>query len=977
MGVPSYFRWLSDKYDKILVNVIEEAWKDVGDKKIPPDASTPNPNDIEFDNLYLDMNSIIHPCSHPENGVCVYGRSMGSNSNKYVLNRSNLKQMRILCTTFLNTLIDYSVLSGHVVFCIWLLVCLDYIFEFPLIKVLDGVAPRAKMNQQRSRRFRAARDSNIKKREEKERIEDLIDRGALTREEADQQRIIEESKRHFDSNCITPGTEFMDKVAQSLRWYVHDRINNTPGWQDVQVIISDASVHGEGEHKIMEFIRKQRELPTYDPNTKHVLYGLDADLIMLGLATHEPHFTILREFVQDKRNEGLQYQDGTLTHVQFQFLRINVLREYLESDMYVENLPFEWDLERALDDFVFVCFFVGNDFLPHLPTLEIREKAIDLLIELYKKILPFMGGYITDNGDVDLSRAEMLLSEIALVENTILERRKERDEYFAEKRRSKKVADSLRMIHREGRNLEDAEIEEEKPVYDPVRLGEDGWKTRYYKDKFDKDLETDHDFIKSIARSYVEGLAWVMKYYYQGCASWTWFYPFHYAPFAGELKNLAEFDPIIFKKDKPFYPFEQLMTVLPAASRDCLPAIYHWYMTDEKSPIIHNYPLDFRIDMNGKKEEWKGVALLPFIDEDELLRVVRPLNDQLTEEEKKRNTPGRDFYMVHCKTNIQYIISTLEEKTVLYEDKVKDNTFTEIERQTALIENVSIQLQPRLTKSINGSLSPCIYSVKIGEDVKILSFEIIKNNQAYLVHFFDPKYPEDHIYDHKLLINVTMPERVLSCVDVSKRRRIKHFGKGMPAQRILDIVNPVRRNMQNNYINRDGGYSRRDGDYSRREVDNRREHRRESEYQRRDDNYNRRDNYRRYDKNRNDYDEPYHNNRYDRRRDSGRERSGGNRSHNYQKNNASQQQIPQYPSYPNPNMPMYPPMPNYGMQMQFPPQFPQQYIPHILPQQMANPYQPPTVYSHGQFPPPQPIQPQMPYYPNLNPQQPPPKDQHQ
>lgn len=72
MGVPSYFRWLSDKYDKILVNVIEEAWKDQGDKKIHPDASTPNPNGMEFDNLYLDMNSIIHPCSHPENGVCPY-----------------------------------------------------------------------------------------------------------------------------------------------------------------------------------------------------------------------------------------------------------------------------------------------------------------------------------------------------------------------------------------------------------------------------------------------------------------------------------------------------------------------------------------------------------------------------------------------------------------------------------------------------------------------------------------------------------------------------------------------------------------------------------------------------------------------------------------------------------------------------------------------------------------------------------------
>lgn len=69
---------------------------------------------------------------------------------------------------------------------------------------------------------------------------------------------------------------------------------------------------------------------------------------------------------------------------EFIFVRLNVLREYLERELQMPNLPFKYDFERAVDDWVFMCFFVGNDFLPHLPSLEIREGAIDRLVGLYK-----------------------------------------------------------------------------------------------------------------------------------------------------------------------------------------------------------------------------------------------------------------------------------------------------------------------------------------------------------------------------------------------------------------------------------------------------------------------------------------------------------------------------------------------------------------------------------------------------------------
>ena len=91
----------------------------------------------------------------------------------------------------------------------------------------------------------------------------------------------------------------------------------------------------------------------------------------------------------------------------FVFLHVNILREYLAFELQVPGLPFPFDLERAIDDWVFMCFFVGNDFLPHLPSLEIREGAIDSLVTIYKKRLPELSGYLTENGDVSLLRQKI------------------------------------------------------------------------------------------------------------------------------------------------------------------------------------------------------------------------------------------------------------------------------------------------------------------------------------------------------------------------------------------------------------------------------------------------------------------------------------------------------------------------------------------------------------------------------------------
>lgn len=99
----------------------------------------------------------------------------------------------------------------------------------------------------------------------------------------------------FDKNVITPGTEFMERLSICLKYYIAERLQSSTLWKGLKIIYSDASVPGEGEHKILDFVRGQRSTEGYDPNLSHCIYGADADLIMLGLSTHEPQFYIIRE----------------------------------------------------------------------------------------------------------------------------------------------------------------------------------------------------------------------------------------------------------------------------------------------------------------------------------------------------------------------------------------------------------------------------------------------------------------------------------------------------------------------------------------------------------------------------------------------------------------------------------------------------------------------------------------------------------
>ncbi|KAF4125957.1 5'-3' exoribonuclease 2 [Geosmithia morbida] len=697
MGIPAAFRWLSNRYPKIISPVIEDQPVVMDDgSEIPVDITKPNPNGEEFDNLYLDMNGIVHPCSHPEDKPAPKDEEeMMLEVFKYTDRVVNMVRPRKM-----------------------------------LVIAVDGVAPRAKMNQQRSRRFRSAQEAEEKELEKQEFIKLLKQQNGGESSLESNESI---SKKAFDSNSITPGTPFMDILATSLRYWCQYKLNTDPGWAKLKILISDATVPGEGEHKIMSFVRSQRTSPDYDPNTRHVIYGLDADLIMLGLATHEPHFRVLREdvFFQDsksrtcklcgqkghearnckgeaKEKEGeFDEKDNAVTLKPFIWLHVPVLREYLAIELSVSGLPFRFDLERAVDDWIFI-----------------------------------MGGYVTKDGHIDMQRAQCILDGLAKQEDAIFKRRKEQEdrrEANAKRRRlqndngarnsasggkrnnhqdhtpsqmlhpigsfpnkptqalthdmvfnrdvvndtnaanksaasvlksqlkSVKVSSdnaegggsSLSLGKRKASELgEDSEIPAatnaqgngalsagvDRLPADDVRLWEDGYQDRYYQQKFHKD-PSDIAFRQQVGRAYAEGLAWVLQYYFQGCPSWEWYYPYHYAPFAADFKDLDKMN-ITFEKGRVSRPFEQLMSVLPAASRHALPEVFHDLMLNKDSDIIDFYPETFEVDLNGKKMAWQGVALLPFIDMSRLLAAVQAKYPMLSEADTARNSVGKDVLIL-------------------------------------------------------------------------------------------------------------------------------------------------------------------------------------------------------------------------------------------------------------------------------------------------------------------------------------------
>jgi 5'-3' exoribonuclease 1 len=430
----------------------------------------------------------------------------------------------------------------------------------------DGVAPFAKMEQQRTRRYKMNFMSKIN-------MDKLI-------YEATQKETI------WNTASITPGTNFMNKLSNRIQY---EFMNKEQVYGIKNIIVSGSTEVGEGEHKMYEHIRN-------NPCKENLaIYGLDSDLIMLSIFHLEycKNIYIFREApvfgdLADKKSG----KDSKLPL----FLDIEKLCQSILQEMYCK-----YTNQNRINDYVFLCFFLGNDFLPHFPALNIRTSGIQILLDTYRNLLgKYENKYLVENKRIVWKNVHALVKDLAKNEHTfLLTEYMQRNKVEMRKWPNENNKDRENMLT----NIPTIFRAEEKYICPQ----EPYWEERYYACLFENNTANQETFTKLVSINYLEGLEWVYKYYTKGCPHWKWKYNYHYPPLLSDLvkyvpqKDDAEF--ITQNNSKPFSPYAQLCYVLPKEYLNLLPKPMEEHLAKKYS---HIYDVSPRLQWAFCKYLWEA-----------------------------------------------------------------------------------------------------------------------------------------------------------------------------------------------------------------------------------------------------------------------------------------------------------------------------------------------------------------------------------
>ena len=561
MGIPKYFKWVTNNYDNLIY-----------DKKETLQDNPEYTNIHNIDNLLLDTNGLIHPCVR---AVLEENNELIKDHNEKYKNNTNDISTKVGIYSKLEKLMFEAIVEY--IYTLYL-----YVVPKRMIYIsIDGVAPRAKMEQQRKRRYRSYKELNLK--------QEIYKKYNIYKE-------------FWDTNCITPGTSFMLKLNHYLIKNIPNKFKNI----NINIHFSGSDVPGEGEHKIMDYLRSN------DNDEINSIYGLDADLIMLSLVIKN-NIYLLRESIHINNIDT-----DNLLLFSIKNLKSNIINE-LRLLITVEE--FEINNENLIVDYIFMCFLLGNDFIPKLINLDINENSIIDLITIYINLINIRKNYlIVDSTKINFKFLQQILNNLYLSESTRLKQiQKNTDKRFVRHRKHTPMDKEIELIN-----------------YYPIvnknkvlSLGENNWQNKYYYYYFNiKNINKSQNFINNLCDIYLEGLQWTLQYYIHGCPSWKWYYPFPCAPCLKELcpylDNRIYYTE--FKEDIPFKPIEQLLLVIPINSIMLLPTLYQNLLKEDTNGITDNYPLEFKLDTLNNIWFHECDPILPIFNEKKLLEHINTIN---------------------------------------------------------------------------------------------------------------------------------------------------------------------------------------------------------------------------------------------------------------------------------------------------------------------------------------------------------------
>ena len=514
------------------------------------DANTPKiiMSDIDdMDYLLIDANCLFHP-------ECF--KTIDENPN---LDGDELEDLMILnITKRLQVIINHADPKQGV-----------YI-------AVDGVAPMAKIKQQQTRRYHTIYDKlstdNIKR------------------------KFSMPIKSRWNNSAISPGTKFMNKLhLYILKWCKT---------LDIYVIYSSYRIPGEGEHKLLQFIKDNNNK---NKKFSYVLYGLDADLIFLSLLANAKIYLLREEITQNKTNSDV-----------LEFVSINKMKDLIYetfNNIYkTRNYKYiTLSKPNIINDFIFVLYFIGNDFLPHNLSLKIQHNGIELIMNNYIDVFYEINKnkniheYIIEDNNINNIFFKKLLNSLCEKEEELL----------------KSYTITKKPMYSTATNKYEHELFKRDTLQfnipDPVKIGIgsfEEYRKRYYMHYWNLKEDEIEKFSKKLVKHYLHGLKWTTLYYFQECPSWNWFYPFDQPPFLSDICNYCDnypVDKITFKLGKANYPFVQLLLVLPIQSHYLLPDVLRDNIKNMKD-IIYLYPEHFELDFLYKQRFFQATPILPDIN---------------------------------------------------------------------------------------------------------------------------------------------------------------------------------------------------------------------------------------------------------------------------------------------------------------------------------------------------------------------------